>query len=79
MRRSALTAFQSMFPRRSAIYHALGMMDGVVSPETFFVNASQVTSIINNVVRNEIAMNKKPVKQALAEIADAIRALYRNK
>lgn len=76
VRRSAYPLYSELYSDVSTIYHIEGMMDGVVSPETFITNVTDARNLIYQAVRDNIVPNKMPPDQAVAQIVDAMRALY---
>lgn len=76
VRRSAFPLYAELYSDVSTIYHIEGMLDGVVSPETFITNVAEARSLIYQAVRDQIVPNNMPPAQAVAMVADAIRALY---
>ncbi|HHT26460.1 MAG TPA: extracellular solute-binding protein [Firmicutes bacterium] len=73
VRQSAFRAYADLYPGRNTQYVVEGMLTGVLSPATFM--SKDADNLINKTVREEIAPNKKSARQALMEIADALKAL----
>jgi|LSQX01.2.fsa_nt_gb multiple sugar transport system substrate-binding protein len=76
-RKSLYEDYQELYPNRSTIYHMLGMMEAVLSPETLMYESHEARRLIRDVaVRPWVMTGEKPAEQAIREIADAVRALY---
>lgn len=76
VRRSLFPAYAAMYPDKSMLYFATGMMDSVLSPETFMEKVNEARNLIIPAVRDNIMKNVMPAEQAILEIAGAVRALY---
>lgn len=76
VRLSAYPLYSELYSDVSTIYHIEGMLDGVVSPETFITNVTQARNLIYQAVRDNIVPNLMPPDQAVAEIVEAMNALY---
>lgn len=78
VRRSAFAAYQKEYAGYSIQIYAEGMADSVISPETQMYKVTEArNNLIWKAVRDQVVPNKKTAKQAISEIADAVRALYK--
>lgn len=76
VRRSLYPLYAELYSDKSTIYFAEGMMDSVLSPETFMENVNEARALIVPAVADQIMPNNMPADQAIREIAGAVRALY---
>jgi multiple sugar transport system substrate-binding protein len=78
VRRSAFAAYQKEYAGHSIQIYAEGMMDSVISPETQMYKVTEArNNLIWKAVRDQVVPKKKTAKQAILEIAEAVRALYK--
>jgi multiple sugar transport system substrate-binding protein len=78
IRRSAFPAYQKAYSDYNISVYVEGMTNAVISPETQIYKIKEARDgLIWKAVRDQIETNKKDVKQAIGEISDAVRALYK--
>lgn len=77
IRKSAFPAYQKAYSNYNIQVYVDGMMDATISPETQMYKVKEAREGLIWKARDKIEKNQLDVKQAISEIAEAVRALYK--
>lgn len=77
IRKSLYADYIRLVPSKSLRYFFEGAINARVDPTALMIRSDEATSLIDSALAKSMDRNQVSVKQAIGEIADAVRALYR--